>query len=109
MFRLLCFEYKIVSVDYFLDDMTQYELDFILPNVYISEKQNWERTRLSSYISALSVPRKKKLKMDDIIKFPWDDEKEEKEVATQEDLAKLSEKATMFESMINDGKIIMRE
>ena len=68
---LLCLEYKIVSIQYFMDDMKFYELSPILKNLNVSVKNDWEIARQISYIIAQSQSTKK-IKPSDIMLFPWD-------------------------------------
>ena len=69
---LLCLEYKVCSIHYFLDDMKYYELKPILKNLNISVKNNWEIARQISYVIAQSQSTKK-IKPSDIMQFPWDE------------------------------------
>ena len=69
---LLCLEYKIVSIPYFMDDMKFYELSPILKNMNVSVKNDWEIGRQICYIIAQSQSTKK-IKPSDIMLFPWDE------------------------------------
>lgn len=69
---LLCLEYKVCSIHYFLDGMKYYELKPILKNLNVSVKNDWEIARQISYIIAQSQSTKK-IKPSDIMHFPWDD------------------------------------
>lgn len=53
--------------------MQHYEINAIFKNLYMKNKESWEQTRLQSYIVAQGNSTKK-LKPQDIIKFPWEDE-----------------------------------
>lgn len=78
MFRLLCFQYKIVSVDYFMDRMNDYEVDSIIENIQYDDVAGWEQTRLRIFSTA-QMMSKKKLTVKDIMVFPWEKEDEEEE------------------------------
>ena len=69
---LLCLEYKVCSISYFMDDMKFYELSPILKNLNVSVKNDWEIARQISYIIAQSQSTKK-IKPSDIMQFPWDE------------------------------------
>ena len=69
---LLCLEYKVCSIHYFLEDMKYYELKPILKNLNVSVKNDWEIARQVSYIIAQSQSTKK-IKPSDIMQFPWDE------------------------------------
>lgn len=88
--KLLCIEYKVVSVDYFMDTMQEYELDFLLDNLSYSDRFEWERCRLQAY-STVQCQSTKKLTPKDIITFPWekefkDLEKEKEPILSQEEV-----------------------
>lgn len=69
---MLCLEYKVVTVEYFLDRMQYYELQLLLENANVSVKNSWETTRnmMWSFVQPYS---KKKLKPTDIMSLPWDE------------------------------------
>ena len=69
---LLCLEYKVCSIPYFMDNMRYYELKPILKNLNVSVKNDWEIARQISYIIAQSQSTKK-IKPSDIMQFPWDE------------------------------------
>ena len=69
---LLCLEYKVCSISYFMDNMRYYELKPILKNLNVSVKNDWEIGRQICYIIAQSQSTKK-IKHSDIMQFPWDE------------------------------------
>lgn len=93
LFRILCFEYKVVSVPYYYDEMQHYELNDIIDCLPYSDKNLWESNRINGYIIAQSNS-KKKLSATDIIKFPWDEVELEKNIEiSNEDIQRLKEKS----------------
>lgn len=78
LFRLLCFEYKVVSVEHFLDEMDRDECIWILKNLAYTDRNLWEATRMKVFSTA-SMFSKQRVKMTDIIKFPWEDDIKEVE------------------------------
>ena len=54
-----------------MDIMPIYEAELYIENSYLSSKENWEQTRLQLLVSA-QANSKKRLKLQDILKFPWD-------------------------------------
>lgn len=76
MFQLVCVQYGVVSVPYFLDEMKPYELSVICESLHLRHKEEWEQARMISYVIAQSNS-KKKLKPTDIIKFAWEKENSE--------------------------------
>ena len=75
MFQLVCVQYGVVSVEYFLDKMKPYELSIICNSLHLRTKENWEQARMMAYVTA-QVNSKKRLKPTDIIKFAWEKQKE---------------------------------
>ena len=62
---------------------------------YLSSKENWEQTRLQLLVSA-QANSKKRLKLQDILKFPWDS-KNEKISIDKNDIERLEAKAKEIE------------
>lgn len=56
-----------------MDTLEEYELDFLLENLALSEKGSWERLRFLSY-ATLQSQCTKKLSPKDIMVFPWEAE-----------------------------------
>ena len=98
---LLCVEYKVCSVPYFLDELQFYELDVLTENLQLSYRQSWEQTRQISYIVA-QTQSSKKLKPTDIMKFSWDGEtkKSDKTGITKEEIERLKQKAKQIKETI---------
>lgn len=88
-----------------MNEMELWEIDVLVPMIEYSVKNEWEQARFVSYITALvNTSSKKKLKITDLMKFPWDEDKEyeeEKPKMTLEDKKKLDEKSKMFERLLN--------
>ena len=72
-FRVLCFDYKLISVEYFFDKMSYYELSDLIQNVQYIDRNQWEQNRLVC-LSIAQKLCKKQLKLTDIYKLPWDNE-----------------------------------
>lgn len=92
--------------EYVLDKMQQYEIPVLLSNINKRYRESWEQTRFISYIIAQSNSSKK-LKLTDIMSFPWDKSSERKvkrvsEVDNSEEhRARLDEEAKKFEKLLN--------
>lgn len=109
MFKLVCVEYGIVSVEYFLDKMKPYELSIICESLHLRTKDNWEQSRMIAYITA-QCNSKKKLKPTDIIKFAWEKEntivKKANNTLTLEDVEAIKRLALQREKELKEkGKI----
>ena len=98
-FRLLCFEYKICSVSYFLEEMLLSELQDILDNIQFADRSLWEALRINSFITC-QVNSRKKLKLQDIYRLPFDDT-EDTEQFTKEDIEQMQQQSKMLEDYIN--------
>lgn len=72
LFRLLCFQYKVVSVEYFMDTLQEHEIEPIVQNLEYYERPEWERTRFLAYCN-LQKSSTKKINPQ-IIVFPWEKE-----------------------------------
>ena len=62
---------------------------------YLSSKENWEQTRLQLLVSA-QANSKKRLKLQDILAFPWDGKKEKMSI-DKNDIERLEAKAKEIE------------
>ena len=78
-----------------MDIMPVYEAELYLENSYLSSKENWEQTRLQLLVSA-QANSKKRLKLQDILKFPWDGKSEKKSI-DKKDIERLEAKAKEIE------------
>lgn len=78
LFRLLCIEHHLVSVEYFMDRMQDYEIDTLLDNLQYDGVNEWEQTRLKIYSTA-QMMSKKQLTPKDLMEFPWEKEEEKEE------------------------------
>lgn len=65
-------------------------------------KEQWEQTRLISYLIA-QTNSKKKLKLQDIIKFQWETDNESTKI-TNEEINDLSKQAQEIEAMFAENK-----
>ena len=79
---------------YVLDEIEIYEINSLMKYSFLKHKDNWEQARLISYLIA-QCNSAKKLKLEDIIKFQWDDKDEEKNesVITNEELEQMMQEA----------------
>jgi len=64
-------EYKLVTVQYFMDEMRLSELFTCTDSLDRIDRTSWEQTRIMCLISAQKVS-KKKLRATDIFTLPWD-------------------------------------
>ena len=82
--------------DQVLDDMQGYEVSAALKYQYYAVKDGWEQARLISFLIAQSNSRKK-LKMEDILEFPWEKEKEEHITSiSKEEIERLRKEAEYY-------------
>lgn len=82
--------------------MQQYEIKSLMDFGYYRHKEDWEQTRLISYLIA-QTNSKKKLKLQDIIKFKWEGESESTKI-TNEEINELAKQAEMIEAMFAENK-----
>lgn len=65
-----------IDAEYFLDRMQSYELDAIINGIENKQRPSWEQTRMIMYMIA-QCNSTKSLNPIDILKFNWDEVKEE--------------------------------
>lgn len=115
MFRLLVFEFRIVSLDYFLSNMTMYELYNTIENLNFVDRNERELLRYSICATYNSNPfLKKRVKLEDVMELPWDKKTldvnawkmtgqknfNEDEVPTQETVDNTKERMKNFINMV---------
>lgn len=103
MFRIFCFEFKVCSIEYFLDEMQVYEVNTIIENLPYLDRTSWEQSRFQIY-SSVQINSKKKINPTDIMKFAWDNDKEDITISN-DDIERLKEKSKqIYQTIINNGK-----
>ena len=88
-----------VQPDYVLDRMKFYEIEALIENLWMKNKESWEQTRVQAYITA-QTQSTKKIDMNDIMSFPWE-KKVEKVEDTPEDIEMLRKEMKEMESKLN--------
>lgn len=95
MYAILVLELHLPP-SYVLDEMDWYEVNSLLKYRYYVVKEQWEQTRLITYMTA-QVNSSKHLKVTDIITFPWEEEeKEENTRITDDDVKRLKAMAENY-------------
>ena len=88
-----------VQPDYVLDRMKFYEIEALIENLWMKNKESWEQTRIQAYITA-QTQSTKKIDMNDMMSFPWE-KKVEKVEDTPEDIEMLRKEMKEMESKLN--------
>ena len=88
-----------VQPDYVLDRMKFYEIEALIENLWMKNKESWEQTRVQAYITA-QTQSTKKIDMNDMMSFPWE-KKVEKVEDTPEDIEMLRKEMKEMESKLN--------
>lgn len=88
-----------VQPDYVLDRMNFYEIETLLENLWMKNKESWEQTRVQAYITA-QTQSTKKIDMNDMMSFPWE-KKVEKVEDTPEDIEMMRKEMKEMESKLN--------
>lgn len=91
-----------LNPSYVLNEIQQYEIKSLMDFGYYKHKEQWEQTRLISYLIA-QTNSKKKLKLQDIIKFQWETDNESTKI-TNEEINDLSKQAQEIEAMFAENK-----
>ena len=113
LFRLLCFEFKVTSIEYFMDTLQEYEVQTIIENLEYNERGAWERTRFQSYCN-IQKSSSKRISPKDLITFPWEKEDDNtdqingnSEPLTKEDIQRLKKEAAKIiqsQTLETDGE-----
>lgn len=83
--------------------MEFFEIRAIMKNRFYAYKESWEQARFVAYLIA-QVNSKKKLKLADIIEFPWEIDSKETEDNTEiskEDIDRLRKESSELQKNIN--------
>lgn len=88
-----------VQPDYVLDRMNFYEIEALLENLWMKNKESWEQTRIQAYITA-QTQSTKKIDMNDMMSFPWE-KKVEKVEDTPEDIEMMRKEMKEMEDKLN--------
>ena len=72
-----------VQPDYVLDRMNFYEIEALLENLWMKNKESWEQTRVQAYITA-QTQSTKKIDMNDMMSFPWESDSQTDEITDDE-------------------------
>lgn len=92
-----------LDAEYVLDRMELYEIELWMSQLNCTYSDSWEQTRLLSYMIANNNPfRKKELPMTDIMRFPWDGEDSGRKELSEQELARLRDKAREFEEYVRN-------
>ena len=102
LLRVLCFEFKVIDVPYFLDSCTLWEVNDLIDFLPWCDRNVWESQRLNAYITA-QVNSTKKLRMQDICTFRWEQDKEQhgEQEITDNEIKRLQEKSEKWEKIIS--------
>lgn len=86
-----------ISPSYFLDKMSFGEVETFLTGFYRRNRDSWEQTRVIGYIIA-QANSTKQLEQTDILRFPWDENNEDKTTRVSDDeMKRLREMAKLVE------------
>ena len=88
-----------VQPDYVLDRMKFYEIEALIENLWMKNKESWEQTRVQAYITA-QTQSTKKIDMNDMMSFPWE-KKVEKVEDTLEDIEMMRKEMKEMEDKLN--------
>ena len=82
-------------MDYFMDELQDWEVYDIYNMLQYADSASWEQTRWLMYVIA-QVNSRKQLKVTDILNFSWDDSKQNNTTITDNDIKRLKEKADLI-------------
>lgn len=86
-----------------MDACQIWEINDIVENLQYLDRNSWEQTRLLAYIGA-QTHSTKKLDINDIIEFKWDEKTTKNIEMSNSDVQRLKEKAKNVEKMLKNVK-----
>ena len=89
-----------IAPDYVLDRMKLYEVEALMDNLWMKDRDAWERTRTVSYITA-QCQSTKKLDPKEMMPFSWDKKEEEKHIDTEEEKEEIYREMKKWEEIMN--------
>ena len=72
-----------VQPDYVLDRMNFYEIETLIENLWMKNKESWEQTRVQAYITA-QTQSTKKLDPKELMSFPWEGDSQTEDITDDE-------------------------
>lgn len=81
-----------VDPKYVLDDIEEYEVIALLKRIEEDHQEEWEKIRMICYVFVSTQTTKKSLKPTDVMKFPWDKNKQKGDEMSKERYDKIVEK-----------------
>lgn len=109
--RLLVIQYKVIDYQYFMDELQDYELTYLLENYQFSYKDEWEQTRYLMHCAIAPYSKEKYDSMADFFRLPTDPEKTEihKTDISNDEIKKMREMSAYFEKNVIGKKDATRE
>ncbi len=80
--------------------MQLYEIEALMENLWMKDKESWEQTRTISFITA-QCQSTKPLDMKQMMTFPWEKEQTEKVEDTQEERDAIMKEMKEWEKIMN--------
>ena len=88
-----------IAPDYVLDRMEWYEMEALIENLWMKNRETWEQTRTISFVTA-QCQSTKKLDPKEMMPFTWD-KNEEKHVDTEEEKKEMYQEMKRWEEIMN--------
>ena len=89
---------KIVDYQYFMDEMTEYEIELCMKNMHFASKNEWEQTRMIMYTNLSPYMKRGQSKTIQEL-FPLaTDEEQEQTTVTEEEIEQLQQYANDLEN-----------
>ena len=105
--------YKLVSYEYFMDDLKDWELGVLIDNISWSTKNEWEQARMIMYASLMPYMKKSSIKdVTDILPLPTDRDskvniskyQDHDYNVSNEQIDRLKQKASQLEKIFKEKK-----
>lgn len=104
--RTLVFEYRVISLEYFLDNLSQYEANECIKNLIYLDRDFKEIERYQLYV-LVNANSKNQLTAQKIMKLPWDNKflNETEFEYDEKKKQQLDNKSDAFTDILNSGKL----
>ena len=97
-FKWIVIVNKIVDYQYFMDEMTEYEIELCMKNMHFASKNEWEQTRMIMYTNLSPYMKRGQSKTPQEL-FPLaTDEEQEQTTVTEEEIEQLQQYANDLEN-----------
>lgn len=105
MFRVLCFEHRIVTVEYFMDEMEMYEINTIIKDLKYVDRNQREIDRMKLLVE-MQANSKSRINIEDYMPLPWDKEKNTGTKVDEQQAEEFKNRMKQLEKQIQNTQLV---